>query len=304
MDDRILHRIDWGWLRDFAVVAEEGSLSAASRRLGLSQPTLTRRMSALEERLGSEVLRRGSRGVELTEVGEAILPAVRRMREEVREVDRTATGRDAALSGTVRVSATEGIANHWCTPVLRDFQLAHPEIRIEMDVRNRNANLLRREADVAVRMGRPRQPELVARRVGTLGLGLFASSAYLERAGRPGCADDLVDHACVAFDESMLDTATGRWFEEVVAGGRIVFRATSLLTQLEAVRSGWGIGVASIFIGRSFPDLERVVDPVSLSIDVWLVTHPGLRRSARIRAVFDFLRERFEADGERLAGRA
>jgi DNA-binding transcriptional LysR family regulator len=304
MYDRVLDRIDWGWLRDFAVVAEEGSLSAASRRLGISQPTLTRRMSALEERLGSEVLRRGSRGVELTEVGEAILPAVRRMREEVRDVDRTATGRDAALSGTVRVSATEGIANHWCTPVLRDFQLAHPEIRIEMDVRNRNANLLRREADVAVRMGRPRQPELVARRVGAIGLGLFASSAYLERAGRPRSADDLVDHACVAFDESMIDTATGRWFEEVVAGGRIVFRATSLLTQLEAVRSGWGIGVASIFIGRSFPDLERVVDPVGLSIDVWLVTHPGLRRSARIRAVFDFLKERFEVDGERLAGRA
>jgi DNA-binding transcriptional LysR family regulator len=261
-------------------------------------------MAALEERLGAQVLRRGSRGVELTEVGEAILAPIQRMREEVREVDQTATGSDAALSGTVRVSATEGVANHWCTPVLRDFQVAHPEIRIEMDVRNRNANLLRREADVAIRLGRPRQQELVARRVGELALGLFASSDYLERVGRPRSRADLAGHTCIAFDESMKDTATGRWFDEVVEGGRVVFRSTSLQNQLEAIRSGWGIGVTSIFIGRAIPALERVIEEVELTIDVWLVTHPGLRRSARIRAVFDFLAERFARDQERLAGRS
>jgi len=295
-------QLEWSWLRDFEAVAETGSLSEAARALGVSQPTLTRRMAALEEHLGAELLRRGPRGVELTETGEAILQPVRRMREEAGRVDLVATGRDAALSGAVRVSATEGLASHWCTPVLRDFQRAHPGIRIEIDVRNRNANLSRREADVAIRLGRPRQQELVARRVGDVALGLYAASEYLELFGRPGSREALAGHACVGLDEAINDTAAGRWIEGTIGAGRVVFRATSLMTQLEAVRSGWGIGAASIFIASEVPGIERVLEEVEHSIDVWLVTHPGLRRSARIRAVFDFLAERFAADRERLAG--
>jgi len=297
-----LEGIDWGWLRDFGVVADEGSLSGAARRLGVSQPTLTRRMAALEEHLGAEVLRRGSRGIELTETGEAILEPIRRMRDEVQDVDLAVAGRDSALSGTVRLSATEGLANHWCTPVLHDFQRAHPAIVIEIDVGNRNANLLRREADIAIRLGRPRQQELVARRVGDIALGLYAAAGYLDRAGRPASPEELVAHTCVGFDESIRDTAIGRWMEEVRGSGRVVFRSTSLMTQLEAMRRGWGIGVTSIFVAEGMPELERVLDEIELSVGIWLVTHPGLRRSARIRAVYDFLAERFAADRDRIAG--
>jgi DNA-binding transcriptional LysR family regulator len=296
--------LDWSWLRDFGVVADEGSLSEAARRLGVSQSTLTRRMAALEEKLGAEVLRRGPRGIELTETGEAMLEPIRRMVGEVRQVDLVATGRDAALSGTVRVSTTEGLANHWCTPVLRDFQRAHPAIRFEMDVRNRNANLLRREADIAIRLGRPHQQELVARRAADLGIGLYASTEYLERFGRPDSQAAIADHRTICFDETLRDTGVGHWIESVLGSGDVVFRATGLMTQLEAVRCGWGIGFSSIFIAQSIPEIERVVADVDFRVGVWLVTHPGLRRSARIRAVYDFLSERFEADRERLAGLA
>ena len=295
-------QLDWSWLRDFAVVAEEGSLSEAARRLGVSQSTLTRRMAALEEELDAEILRRGPRGIELTETGEAMLDPIRRMVGEVRQVDLVATGRDAALSGTVRVSTTEGLANHWCTPALRDFQRAHPAIRFELDVRNRNANLLRREADIAIRLGRPHQQELVARRVAELGIGLYASSEYLERFGRPDSQSAIADHRTICFDETLRDTAVGRWIESLLGVGDVVFRATGLMTQLEAVRCGWGIGFSSMFIARSIPEIERVVPEVEHRIGLWLVTHPGLRRSARIRAVYDFLSERFEADRELLAG--
>jgi DNA-binding transcriptional LysR family regulator len=296
-------RLDWSWLRDFGVVAEVGSLSEAARRLGVSQPTLTRRMAALEERLGAEVLRRGPRGIELTETGEAILQPIRQMREAAGQVDVTATGRDAALSGVVRVSATEGFANYWCTPVLLDFQRAHPAIRIEVDVRNRNANLLRREADVALRLGRPRQQELVARRLGEVGLGLYASTEYLERFGQPSSPEALAEHACVGFDESIVNTEAGRWVESLAGPSRPVFRSTSLLTQLQAICCGWGIGMSAVFIADRHPELERVLHGVERALEAWLVTHPGLRRSARIRAVFDYIAERFAADREWIAGR-
>ncbi len=299
-----VERLDWSWLRDFGVVAELGSLSEAARALGVSQPTLTRRMAALEEQLGAEVLRRGPRGIELTETGEAILAPIRRMRDEASAVGVAATGRDAALEGTVRVSATEGFANYWCTPVLMDLQRAHPAIRIEIDVRNRNANLLRREADIAIRLLRPRQQELVARQVGDVAIGLYASTAYVERRGRPDSIDALADHACVGFDESIVDTDAGRWIERHAGPGRAVFRSTSLNTQLEAIRCGWGIGIAAVFIAEKVGGLERVLPEVGHSLGVWLVTHPGLRRSARIRAVYDFLAERFERDREAIAGRA
>lgn len=304
MPDESGNRLDWGWLRDFAVVAEVGSLSEAARRLGVSQPTLTRRMAALEEQLGAEVLRRGPRGIELTETGEAILQPILRMRDEAGYVDVTATGRDAALSGGVRLSATEGLANYWCTPVLLDFQRAHPAIRIEIDVRYRNANLLRREADVALRLGRPRQQELVARRLGAVGLGLYASTEYLERLGRPGSPEALSEHTYVGFDESIADTDAGRWVESLAGPARPVFRATSLITQLQAIRCGWGIGMSSIFIAEQIPEIERVLPEVGRELGIWIVTHPGLRRSAKIRALFDYIAERFTADREWIAGRA
>jgi DNA-binding transcriptional LysR family regulator len=299
-----IERLDWSWLRDFGVVAEAGSLSEAARVLGVSQPTLTRRMAALEEQLGAEVLRRGPRGIELTETGEVILEPIRRMRDEASVVDVAATGRDATLEGTVRVSATEGLADYWCTPTLLEFQRAHPAIRIEIDVSNRNANLLRREADIALRLMRPRQQELVARRVGDVALGLYAAMSYLERRGRPESIDALASHSCVGFDESIVDTDAGRWVERLAGPGRPVFRSTSLITQLQAIRCGWGIGITSVFIAAEIGGLERVLPEIGHSLEVWLVTHPGLRRSARIRAVYDFLAERFERDRESIAGRA
>lgn len=297
-------RLDWSWLRDFGVVAEVGSLSEAARVLGVSQPTLTRRMAALEEHLGVEVLRRGPRGIELTETGEGILEPIRRMRDEVVGVDVAATGSDALLAGTVRVSATEGFANYWCTPTLLEFQRAHPAIRIEMDVSNRNANLLRREADIAIRLLRPRQQGLVARRVGDIALGLYASSDYLERTGRPESVGALGEHSCIGYDESILDTEAGRWFESLAGHDGSVFRSTSLITQLQAIRCGWGVGMTSVFIAERDDSLERVLPEVERSLGVWLVTHPGLRRSARIRSVYDFLVERFEQDRDSIAGRA
>lgn len=285
--------LDWSALRDFLTVAETGSLSGAARRLGVSQPTLTRRMAALEERFQTELFRRSPRGLELTEAGESILEPARQMEQEVQAVELAVTGRDRALAGTVRITATEGIAIEWMTPRLAAFTAAHPAIEVQLLVQNTVLDLLRREADIAVRLGRPRQPDLVGKKVAELSFGLYASRDYLDRHGRPRELDDLRHHRGVCFDEGLKQRGAGAWLEDALGRGSIVFRSNSLLAQLAAIRSGCGIGGQASFLTEVDPSLEPVLPDQRVDLDIWLVTHAGLRRSARIRAVFDFLAERF-----------
>jgi DNA-binding transcriptional LysR family regulator len=295
--------LDWTSLRDFLAVAEAGSLSHAARRLGVSQPTLTRRMAALEERLRTELFRRTARGVELTEAGESLLEPARQMQLEAHSAELAVLGRDTALAGAVRVTATEGIGIHWLTPTLAEFQAAHPAIEIDVVIQNEPLNLLRREADIALRLGRPRQADLVGRKLGELAFGLYASRAYLERHGRPSSREDLREHRGVAFDEALQDRHPAVWLEPLLSAGSIAYRTNSLLAQIAAMRAGYGIGAAARFIAERYPELERVLFDEETWLDIWLVTHAGLRRSARIRAVFDFLAERLAAAGDLFAGR-
>jgi DNA-binding transcriptional LysR family regulator len=295
--------LDWTALRDFLAVADTGSLSRAARRLGVSQPTLTRRMSALEERLRAELLRRTPRGVELTEAGEAILPAARQMEQEAHAALLAISGRDAALAGTVRVTATEGLGIHWLTPTLVEFQLAHPAIEIQLLLQNQVLNLLQREADIAVRLSRPQQSDLVGRKVGEMAFGLYASQAYLERSGRPDTVEDLARHRSVAFDETARWlTGPGASLERALSAAPVAFRATSGQAQLAAIRAGCGIGVAARFLADRNAELVPLLPETRIALEIWLITHPALRRSARMRAVFDFLAQRFEAARELFSG--
>jgi DNA-binding transcriptional LysR family regulator len=294
--------LEWTALRDFLAVAESGSLSAAARRLGVSQPTLTRRMAALEERLGTELFLRTPRGLELTETGEAILEPARHMEQQVRNVEVAVTGRDRALAGPVRITATEGLAIDWLTPELAAFQRTHPEIEIQFLIRNTNVNLLEREADIAVRLGRPHQVDLVARKVGDLAYGLYAAKRYLDERGRPQHEEELAQHQAVVFDELLRHAQLGHWLEKSLGSARIVYRANSIQAQISAIRAGYGIGAQAAFIAGRRPELEHVLPDRTVLLEIWLVTHPGLRRSARMRAVYDFLLERFEVAKCALAG--
>ncbi|HEY8153979.1 MAG TPA: LysR family transcriptional regulator [Myxococcota bacterium] len=287
--------LDWTALRDFLAVAETGSLSRAARRLGTSQPTLTRRMAALEERLRTELFRRTPRGVELTEAGESIVPAARQMEQEAHAVEIAISGRDAALAGVVRVTATEGLGIHWLTPALAEFQLAHPAIEIQLLIQNQVLNLLQREADIAVRLSRPLQSDLVGRKVGDLAFGLYASRDYLARRGRPATPEDLAQHRCVAFDETARWlTGPGASLERALSAASVAFRANSGQAQLAAIRAGCGIGVAARFLAERCGEIEQVLPETEIALELWLITHPAMRRSARIRAVYDFLAKRFE----------
>ena len=294
--------LNWSTLKDFLAVAEIGSLSGAARRLGVSQPTLTRRMAALEADLQTELFRRSPRGLELTDVGEALLEPARRMEDEAHAAALAVTGRDRALAGLVRITATEGLANEWLTPELASFHREHPRIVLEILVRNTALNVLRREADIAIRLGRPQQAELVARRVADLQLGLFASRGYVAVHGQPRALDELAAHQAVAFDEAERYTGAGSWLERSLASAEVVYRANTLGAQRAAIRAGFGIGAQSCFIAARDPELVRVLPEIEVRFEIWLVTHPGLRRSARIRAVYDFLAKRLSESRVLLGG--
>lgn len=281
--------LDWTSLRDFLAVAEAGSLSAAAKGLRVSQPTVSRRIAALEGDLDARLFNRTARGLELTEAGEKILSHARRMNQEAQAVARAATGIDSGLEGTVRFSMTEGIGVEWLTGELAEFRRAYPGIRIEVLIDNAAANLLRREADIAVRLFRPEQANLIARKVGLHAIGLFAAKDYLAKRGTPARIEDLAAHDFIGFDEAYLQMSQARWLAKHVPADRVIYSSNSLLGQLAATRAGLGIGAHSCLIGNRDASLSRVLPEIEAARqEVWLVTHSDLRRSARIRAAFDY----------------
>jgi DNA-binding transcriptional LysR family regulator len=291
---------DWSDLDVFHAVAEEGSLAAAARRLSLSHPTVGRRLDALEKRLGALLVHRGAGGVELTAIGIAIHDNVRRMGLEADAIHRLAAGGEQTLAGLVSVTAPDGIGVTVVPPLLSELRARHPELVVNLDISSRQANLARREADIAVRYGRPGdQSSLIARRVASIGLGFYAAPAYLDARGRPERIADLARHDAVT--ASVGDTRI--WPAEIDGERteplRIAFESESPSALFVATVAGMGVGTQSHWRARGRPDLERVLPEVELaSLDVWLVTHADIKRNARIRLVFDHLAERLSANAK------
>ncbi len=294
--------LEWDGLRDFVAVAEAGSLSAGAKRLKVSQPTVSRRIAALEAHLKTRLFDRVPRGLELTEAGEELLQRVRRMEVEAHAIERFALGTDAMPEGAVRISVIELFAE-WLAEEFAAFAESHPKIRIELIVDNASANLIRREADIAVRMFRPDQPDLVARKVGEHGLGFFASPAYLAKHGTPRRFRDLREHDIVGFDEAAIVSSSAKAVERLAPRERYVFRSNGLMVHVAAMKAGIGVGGTSAFLAGREGGLVRVLaEKANIMQEIWLVTHVDLRRSARIRATMDFLASVFEKNREALAG--
>jgi len=301
-----MNRIDWSILRDFIAVAETGSFSQAARRLHLSQPTLSRRIASLEGQLKGQLFQRTPKGLLLTEAGENVLAGARRVEEEALAIERQADAAQQNLTGTVRISVTEGIGAVWLPQRIAAFHDTYPGVCVEVLVDNRAANLVRREADIAIRMFRPDQPDLIAKRVGGVVMGLYGARSYFERHGKPGRISHLKEHFLVGFDETMAhNNSAVQRLETYFARERIRHRSSSFIGQLHATRAGIGLGVHDCFLADQEPDLQRIFPrEFNHRVETWLVTHSDMRRSARIRAVYDFIAEAFASDRKVLEGRA
>lgn len=282
---------EWDLYRSFRAVLQEGSLSAAARNLGLTQPTLTRHIDALETALGLTLFTRSQRGLIPTEAARELAPYADNLATTVAALRRAVGGQGGAVRGTVRVTASEVVGAEILPPILADLQQHFPDLVVELVLSNRVDNLLRRDADVAVRMVEPQQDALLTRRVGTIGLGLFAHRRYADRHGLPERVEQLNDHRLIGFDQETPLVRAGRRALPFMDHVRFRLKTDSDLAALAAIRCGYGIGICQKGIAARDPDLLPVLPGLldALPLPTWVVMHEDLRSTRRCRAVFDAL---------------
>lgn len=292
----LLSRLDWDDLRFFAELARSGSLSAAARNLKVQHSTVARRVSTLEEQIGVRLFERLSGGWALTSDGEAMAERVGRIEDDIFALDSFVRGRSGALTGTVRVSAPPGFAAWFLMPRLGVLHERHPGIELELAGEIREANLTRREADLALRVGRPERGPFVVRRLAVFPLGMFARRDYVERVPE-------ADWTLLGLSEELEESTTQRWLRRYAAGRPIAIRSNDMSCLFAAVRAGMGVAVLPPYLASLAPELVCVEPGSDASrLELWLVVHADVRRSPSVRAVMDLIVEIVRRDRALIEG--
>lgn len=295
--------IAWDDQRIFFAVLEEGSLSAAARRLGLSHPTVRSRIEALERDLGTVLFTRSVNGLTPTETAEALREPARAMAMASERFVRQASSSGATIGGIVRISVPDFMGIEVVPAMLARLRLDHPAIRVELSLSNAPADLLAQEVDIAVRTMTPKQEALVARKVASIPLGFFAARTYVARRGVPSTLAEVAGHDLIGPDRARADLVMVDKIGGTAMRDRFVLRTDSHPAQIAAIRAGVGIGVAQVPVGDRDPDLVRVLPEIEVArLETWIVTHENLARVPRVRAVFDSLVDSFRAGAKALAG--
>ena len=285
-------KFDWNKARAFLVTAEEGSLSAAARALGMAQPTLGRQVDGLEQELGIVLFERVGRGLTLTPSGLELLSHVRDMGEAAGRVSLTALGQSQALEGTICISASETYAAVLLPPIIAKLRKMEPGIQVEIVVANHASDLRRREADIAIRNFRPTEPDLIAKKIGDADAVLYATPDYIAEIGNPTKPYDLRHAEFVNMDHSGMMLKGLNTLGLGLTGANFPLLTESYLVMWELVRQGAAIGILDAHIGDADPVVRRVLpDLEPLVFPIWLVSHRQLTTSRRIRMVYDFLAE-------------
>jgi DNA-binding transcriptional LysR family regulator len=287
--------IGWELYRSFLGVLDHGSLSGAARALGVAQPTIGRHVAALEKSLGLSLFTRSQTGFLPTEAGLSLRIYAESLRSTIAALERAAANQGSGVSGSVRVTASDVVGVEILPPIIARLREQHPGLAVELALTDRVQDLVRREADIAVRMLRPRQELLVARRVGQVVLGLHAHKDYLSRRGTPKNVADLADHALIGFDEiTAFIREAGKKFS-VWRREAFSMRTDNALAQLGLIRSGAGIGVCQAAIAHRDKEIVRILPKqFALPLETWITMHKDLRHSPRCRVTFDALVEGLE----------
>ena len=280
----------WEFYRSFLAVIREGSLSGAARVLGLTQPTVGRHIDALEDSLGVSLFTRSQNGLSPTESALSLMPHADAMASAADALRRAATGAADEERGTVRLTASEIIGTEVLPPMLTAARMKHPLVEVEMVISNRNTDLLRREADIAIRMAQPTQSALVARKVGTVHLGFHAHPSYAEKYGLPTTIEELSEHPVIGYDRNAsirrldhLDIELTRDF--------FSYRCDSDVAQYAMLKAGYGVGVCQYPLGARDGLIPFMPEAFDFPLDIWVVMHEDLRGNRRMRLMFDHLAE-------------
>jgi DNA-binding transcriptional LysR family regulator len=293
IDIRIcMDKADWNQIRAFQATVEHGSLSSAARQLGLTQPTLSRQVAALEESLGVTLFERVGKRLELTESGRDLIEHARKMTVAADDFQLSASGRSNAVEGVVSISATDGIAMHLIPPALHRIRREAPGISVELVISNSLSDLRRREADIAIRHVRPEDPELTGKLLRKAKACFYASKQWVERNGLPLRPDDAKTADFIGFDREERFANHLRAMGLDVSGANFPVYCDNALIVTELIRQGFGIGVMMREIAQKHTDLIQVLkDLPQIEFPIWLVTHRELHTSRKIRLVFDILAE-------------
>ena len=285
-----LQGFDWSLVRSFLAALDAGSLLGASRRLSTSQPTAGRHIAELESQLGLLLFERTGRGLIPTATALKLADSARAMEAGALALARSVSGAQVRVSGTVRITASQPVACYLMPPVLAEMRRALPDVQVELEASNLVSNLLRREADIALRMVRPNQATLVARKIGLVPVGAYASHDYIARRGAPLKPTDLLSHELIGYDKGEDILRGFKRFGESATREAFALRSDDLIVQWTAVQAGLGIGFVANYLARNDPSVVRILHALPLpELPMWLTVHREIRTNSRIRAVFDFL---------------
>lgn len=292
---------EWSDVRFVLAAARSGSALAAARALNVSQPTVGRRIAALEERLGLRLFERTAAGLQLTDRGHALMSRFEALETAARDLESAAQAEGRRISGALRVTTNEIIATHGLAPALREFRAQYPQVGVEVIVTDAFVDLARGEADVAIRGGaRPAEPGVVARRLGTSAVGVFGSEDYFRSHGRPASVEDLNDHVFVCGEGpyALVEPVIARFAPRA----RFQYRSSSVLNMVANARHGLGLALlpAAFFTPDRERDLSLCLELPDMDVDVWLATHERIRHEPRVRAFLDFVAA-FEGARRRLS---
>jgi DNA-binding transcriptional LysR family regulator len=281
---------DWSLVPSFLAALDHGSLLGAARALRASQPTIGRHIAELESQLATVLFERTGRGLLPTEAAQRLAEAARAMERGADQLARSASTADTGISGTVRLSASQPVACFLLPPILMQMRLALPQVQVELVASNAVSNLLRREADIALRMVQPEQATLVARRIARITLGAYAHRDYLRRRGTPRQLEDVLTHEVIADDRDGGVLKAFQQYGYPVTRESFALRSDDLVVHWQAVRAGLGIGFVADYLAATDPQVVGVLPMLKIPpLPIWLTVHREIRGNARIRAVYDFL---------------
>jgi DNA-binding transcriptional LysR family regulator len=286
-----LPAIEWDDLRYFLHLVREKSLSGAARKLGTTQPTMSRRLELLEKKLSAILFERLPSGLELTDTGRKILDHAERMEDAALAAQRIASGSSAGLTGTVRVTSAEWLGARILSPLLAGFCAAHPTITVELVTDAEALSLSRREVDVAVRFGRFQQDGLVQRKIGSIPFELYASSANLKEKGPPDFSRGGAGASLIAMNTALADSvAETKWLRRYLPQAHVGFRSNSRDAQAAAAAAGGGLACLPTRLAAAYPELRTIKTPVPVpSRELWLGFHRDTGKVPRVRGVMDFI---------------
>jgi len=285
-----MDNLDWTLLRSFLAVVEGGSLSTAAKTMGATQPTLSRHIRELETALGVILFTRSAQGLEPTKPALGLIEDARAMGAAAEALNLKAQGRSQQLFGSVRITASVIVANLMLPPIVAALRQAEPSIQFEIVASDANQNLLRRDADIAIRMADPTQNALIARKLGETPIGMFATKAYFDRRGRVTSKADLQRHDLIGLDRGDFLIRAFAAYQIDLAREQFAFRTDDGMLTWNLVLAGAGIGVGQVILAKRHPELEQVDGGIALgALPVWLVMSEEVRTNARIRRVADFI---------------